>query len=200
MNYNEKFNELDLISGEKYPHHDIGIARLFHDLHKNMLCFVSETKSWYVFNRRWVKDEENLAAMEHCKDFAESLIAYGEKCFEEDPETVIFKKYTLRFHSRTQRKSLLSDARSIAPKSLNDFDKNKLLFNCINGTLDLRTMTLRSFAAEDYITMISKVKYVVGAVSKRWESFISEVMCGDAEANLCYGHKMVIEENSYFVE
>jgi len=165
-----------------YLNNDIGIARLFFNLHNTVVCYVIESKAWYTYTGRlWYKDEGSLAVMERCKNFVESLAQYAEQIDDGSDESKAFIKYTAGFHSRKRREALLSDARSIAPKSLTAFDRDKMLFNCQNGTFCLNDMMLHPHKPEDYITKISRVKYAEGAVCERWEQFIGEVMCGDAD-------------------
>ena len=65
--------------------------------------------------------------------------------------------------------------------SLTDFDRNKLLLNCLNGTYSLSEMTLLPHNPADYIIKKAWVNFKPGAVCERWERFISEVMCGDKD-------------------
>jgi putative DNA primase/helicase len=158
------------------------MAQLFFDIHKGAIRYVVEPKSWFSYTgKRWIKDEGGFSAMEMCKSFAQGLLDYAESKNCGDEESKAFIKYTSGFHSRKRREGLLSDARSILPVSLAAFDRDKLLFNCANGTLSLSDRTLRPHSAEDYITKITKVKYAEGASCSRWEQFISEVMQGDTE-------------------
>lgn len=57
----------------------------------------------------------------------------------------------------------------------------KSLFNANNGTIDLRTGTLRPFSKEDYLTKISPVDFIPGAKAPRWEQFLGEIFNGDEE-------------------
>lgn len=100
---------------------------------------------------------------------------------ERHNERKAFIKYAGGFHSRRRREGLLSDARSIAPKSLAAFDSNRTLFNCQNGTVNLQNFGLQKHRPEDYITKISKARFDTDARCPRWEQFIGEVMCGDAD-------------------
>ena len=112
-------------NNSNYLNNDIGIARLFFNLHNAVICYVVESKAWYTYKGGlWVKDEGGLAIMEQCKDFAESLAQYAEKIDDGSVESKAFIKYTAGFHSRKRREALLSDARSIAPKSLTAFDRD----------------------------------------------------------------------------
>jgi len=117
--------------------------------------------------------------MELCKSFVQALARYAKALDDGSEESKEYTKYTAGFHTRRKRDGLLFDARSIAPKSLNAFDCNRLMFNCQNGTLNLKDMVLHSHAPTDYLTKIASVKYSAGANCERWERFINEVMCGD---------------------
>ena len=55
------------------------------------------------------------------------------------------------------------------------------LFNVQNGTVDLRTGTLRPHNPTDLITFISPVSYDPAALCPTWERFLSEVFAGDAD-------------------
>lgn len=182
MDYMTLFTEKNLMDNPGYRHNDIGMARLFYDLHNAAICYIIEAKTWYIYRGRfWKKDEGGLFAMELCKDFAQALIAFAESQDDGSDESKLFTKYVTGFHSRRRRESLLSDARSIAPKSLNAFDHDRLLLNCQNGTFNLREMKLRPHSAADYITKMARAKYVEDAACERWDVFISEIMCGDMD-------------------
>ena len=176
MDYFSLLKEKNIKSNPEYPHNDISIARLFYDLHSAVICYVVEAKSWYTYTgKRWTKDEGGLLVMELCKDFSQALMKYAIVINDESEEGKAFMKYTSGFHSRRRREGLLSDARSIAPKTLADFDRDKLLFNCQNGTFSLSELALRPHSAEDFITKVSRVIYNAGAVCERWERFINRL-------------------------
>ena len=61
---------------------------------------------------------------------------------------------------------------------MKDLDRDRELFNCTNGTLDLRTFTFREHEPADFITKVSPVIYDPKANCPRWDQFISEVMQG----------------------
>jgi putative DNA primase/helicase len=143
---------------------------------------VVESKTWYSYTgKRWVKDEGGLWVMERCKEFAQAYRKYAESLDDGSEESKAFIKYATGFHTRRKREGLLSDARSIAPKSIANFDRDRMLLNCINGTLSLKDFDLKPHNAGDYITKITRVKYDHTAKCTRWEKFVDEVMCGDAD-------------------
>lgn len=64
------------------------------------------------------------------------------------------------------------------------FDRDPWLFNCPNGTLDLRTGDLRPHDRADLITRTSPVPYVKGAQAPRWRRFLHEVFPGPEGATI----------------
>lgn len=62
-----------------------------------------------------------------------------------------------------------------------ELDQDPWLLNCLNGTLDLRTGTLRPHCREDLITRLVPVEYYPHAAAPRWERFLREVFRQDAE-------------------
>lgn len=54
---------------------------------------------------------------------------------------------------------MLKDAQSVYPVLLSDFDSDPYLFNCQNGTLDLRTRAFHAHTAADMLSTISGVEY-----------------------------------------
>ncbi|MCL2699943.1 MAG: nucleoside triphosphatase, partial [Defluviitaleaceae bacterium] len=179
MDYLSLFKEKNIEGSAIYSRDDIGVARLFYDLHSGVVRYVVEAKTWYVYNgQRWLKDDGGLRVMELCKSFVQAFDEYARNIGGKDED---FIKYAAKLKSRRKREGILSDAKSIEPMSLSAFDKNKYLFNCINGTLDLECFGLRPHSSEDYITKIARVRYDHEAECPRWEKFVDEVMCGDTE-------------------
>ena len=167
---------------EKYPHNDIGIAQLYYDLHCGTICYVIESKSWYIYTgKRWAKDECGLRVMEMCKAFVIALVVHAKSIDDGGDESKAYIKYVSSFHSRRKREGLLSDAKSIMPKSLAHFDSDRYLFNCQNGTLNLQNFALQPHRAEDFTTKIAGVKYDYAAQCPRWDKFINEIMCDDVD-------------------
>ena len=97
--------------------------------------FVKEAEQWFAFDgRRWEKDIGGYVTAELCKEFVTAFGEYVSHCCADDSE---FVKYAAKLTSHYRRNGILSDARSIAPLMLADFDSHKTLLNLNNGTLDL---------------------------------------------------------------
>jgi putative DNA primase/helicase len=63
----------------------------------------------------------------------------------------------------------------------NVLDCDPLLFNVLNGTLDLRTGTLRDHDPEDFITKLAPVEFGPEATCPRWGGFLDRIFGGDEE-------------------
>jgi len=179
-----KLPDLHPEKNNRYPWNDIGWGNLFADWYREKARYVPERKKWYVFNGRvWEPDTGNLKVMELCKKLADDLVCYALS-LPEGAERDSYRKTVEWWQQRNHRETILKDAASVYPLKLSDFDADPYLFNCKNGTLDLRTRELRPHSAGDMLTQISGASYDPGARSPAWEKFISEVMQDDNGAIL----------------
>jgi putative DNA primase/helicase len=178
MDYIERIKAAGFGQNPAYPQNDIGIARLFYDLHSSRLRYVIEPKTWFAYDTgRWTQTKGFFRAAELCKDFTQAFSEYAN-FNSDDPD---FRKYAAKLTGRRNREGILNDTRTIAPMSISDFDRDRLLFNCPNGTLDLRNFGLRPHNPADFITKMSGAKFDHRAEFPRWAVFIDEVMCGDID-------------------
>ena len=118
--------------------------------------------------------------MELCKALANALMRYALDIHDEHKRKS-YIDFCRKWQSRHMRITILSDAQSVYPISMQEFDSDRFLFNCANGTLDLRTMEFREHSAEDRLTKITPTEYDPHAYSERYSRFISEIMSGDME-------------------
>ena len=173
--------ELAPAENDRYPWNDIGNGRLFADVFKDIASFVPERKQWFIYDgTRWASDTGSLKAMELCKALANALMRYALDIHDEHKRKS-YIDFCRKWQSRHMRITILSDAQSVYPISMQEFDSDRFLFNCANGTLDLRTMEFREHSAEDRLTKITPTEYDSLAYSDRYSRFISEIMSGDTE-------------------
>lgn len=62
-----------------------------------------------------------------------------------------------------------------------DLDKGRFLLNCRNGTVDLRTGTLRPHDRADLLTHDTEIPYSPTAACPTWTRFLLDVFAGDAD-------------------
>ena len=184
LDFNElvtQLTELQPESNARYKGSDLGNGRLFADVFKDIARYVPERKKWYVYDGiRWKDDVGSMKVMELSKDLADALLMYATTIKEEHVRTAFVKSAT-KWQQRKFRETYLKEAQSVYPVSMNQFDANRYLFNCKNGTLNLITKEFCEHRAEDYITKLAPVNYVPFAKSERFETFIDEITSGDKE-------------------
>ena len=165
-------------ASDRYGWHDIGNGYLFADWYKDRARYVPERKKWFIYNGKiWEPDTGNLRAMELCKKLADELAVYALSIPDERQRND-YLDFVRHWQRRNYRETVLKDAASVYPARLADFDKDLFLFNCLNGTLDLRTGNFGAHSPEDMLSKLSGVSYDPAARCERWERHISEVMEG----------------------
>ena len=181
--------ELESLAPERAPRYgptDVGNANLFADVYYDWLRYVPQRKMWYLFTgKRWEPDLGGLRTMELCKELAEMLYLYTRRIDDRTPTihgtSQQLVKAADRWRQRHAREVVLKDAQGVYPTPLDAFDRDPWLFNCRNGTLDLRTGEFREHDPADMLTLLGGVDYVPGARSRLWEDTVREVMGGDQD-------------------
>lgn len=168
---------LDPVHNSRYVNTDIGNGRLYADIFKPVARYVPQRKKWFIFDgKRWTSDVGSLKAMELCKNLADVLLYYSSSIADEKTRLDYLKECCGKWQNRHYREIYLKEAESVYPIEYSTFDSNKYLFNCNNGTLNLKTFEFYKHKSEDYITKISKTDYDQNAIYPRFNSFILEIM------------------------
>lgn len=175
-----KLSDLQPEVNKRYAWNDIGNGYLFADWYRDIARYVPERKKWYVYDGVcWRPDIGNLRAMELCKKLADALVIYALS-LPEGGKKDDYREFVERWQKRYNRETILKDAAGVYPLRMEAFDKDPYLYNCKNGTIDLRTREFRPHSPADLLTMVSGVKYDPAARCERWEQVVKETMQGDA--------------------
>jgi putative DNA primase/helicase len=147
-------------------------------------------KSWMTWDgSRWGRDnkgeiielaKEVVAAMwrEAAMAMEEAeAIADEEKKAKAMARAAKFRGWVLSSESKGQIENMIFLAQSQPPIPIlpDEFDRDPYLFNCQNGTIDLRDGKLREHRKEDFLTKISPVEFDPKARAPRWEQFEREI-------------------------
>lgn len=170
---------------KKFTIDDKGLSRLLGKVCKDIMRYNTTEGEWYYYgNEVWCKNKAMVEKI--VKYFSDTLSAYVHN--ENSDEAVrakIAKLGVLR-----NRKSLLEDTQCEIPISRNAFDSDIYLFNCKNGTLNLKNFVFSQHNAGDMLSKISNVVYDPNAVSELWVKFIDDVMQGN-KAKIEYLQKIL---------
>ena len=174
---------------KKYSTDDLGAARLFADVYRERALYVQEHKAYSVYDGRVWKPgtKDDLPARRLAKKLAEfvcDMIPPPPK--SEDGSAVVdewaaYRKHYFKYRSLKYRETQLKDAHDELFTSSNAFDRQPLLFNCKNGTLDLQSGTLRPHDPADMLSKAANVNYDPTARCERFVQFVDEITEGNKD-------------------
>lgn len=161
---------------------DSGNAELFGELSADRFRFVHTAKSWYIYRGKfWERDTTNQSlAADQVRTIGAALSSYTAGLADEKIRAD-YGKFVAKWGSLKTRETVLRDAATL-PRlcvGVEAFDRDPYLFNCLNGTIDLRTGEFREHRPDDLLSRIAGVFYDPAARCARWELFVEEITCGD---------------------
>lgn len=182
-------NQLKPLKAEQQQWNDKTAASMFATLNRPFCRYDTTARSFRIYNGCvYLLDSEGMYPRKIAKVFADALIEYGST-IKDEKLRLQFSEWALRYTQLRFRENLLKDCRDELFISADDLDKDNDLFNCLNGTLNLRTMEFRGHRSSDLLTKVARVEFEANARSERWERFINEITCGD-KALGCYLQKL----------
>jgi putative DNA primase/helicase len=161
---------------------DLGNAERLAKYYGHILHYCYERKRWLVWNRRvWEWDMgDKITAL--AKETVRNI--YDEAADEPDEK----RRKELASHAKSSESDhrinamiSLAESESGIPVKVTELDTNPWLFNCLNGTIDLRTGQLLPHRKEDLLTIIVAVEYHPDAPCPRWLTFLNRVTDGNTE-------------------
>jgi putative DNA primase/helicase len=161
---------------------DIGNGQRLAMLHGRDLRFLPAASCWLVWDgNRWRRDE--LREVDRrAKATALSIFEEARAMSDGEARTALYR-HAISSQSDPRIRAMLKRAEAEEGVALRHsaLDTDPWLLNVANGTLDLRTKTLRPHRREDFITRLAPVAYDARAQCPRWERFLSEIMAGDRD-------------------
>ena len=157
---------------------DTGNAERFAELRGADVRFVPEWRKFVVWNGvRWPEDTGSIRVLEMTKGVARSFLIDAHAC-NDDKRRAAIVSHALRSEQEPKRRAMIALIKAEPPISLphDSFDKDPMLLNVLNGTIDLRTGRLKPHDRQDLITRLLSVPYDEAATCPRWESFLREVL------------------------
>lgn len=152
---------------------DLGNAERIADAYRDQLRWVDGLE-WLTWDgRRWKRDTSYEA--QRIAVAAIRAIAAEAATHPEGSKAVI--RHALKSESANGIANALKLLRGIPGMAhpVGDFDREPWLLNCENGTLDLRTATLRPHRPEDLITKLAPVAWDATASSAEFDAFLARV-------------------------
>jgi P4 family phage/plasmid primase-like protien len=187
-------------TSENFHLTDWGNARRFIHQHGRDLHYIDAWAMWLRYvGQQWELDRIRATEAQAKQVIAmvfrrasrliaqmETRIASGDENTRDELEKQLTQliavlKWSLKSESAPRIKAMVELAKSepniaIPPERL---DADPWLLNCLNGTLDLRTGTLRPHCREDLLTKMCPVAYDSHAQCPLWLKFLREIMAGN---------------------
>jgi putative DNA primase/helicase len=140
-------------------------------------------KKWFVWGNTHWKVDNSKAVEQMAKKSIMRLYNAAADMDSKSQEFDLLLKHIKKSLSNTGLKAMVERAQSEQgiPVDPSDFNKDKMLFNALNCTIDLRTGKTRPHSKEDMINKISPVVYDPDAQAPTWDKFLDQIMAGDKE-------------------
>lgn len=146
--------------------------------------YIAERGKWIRWDgKRWAFDVGEVLLMAKSKLIAREFLAEALAGVKQgDRRASDWTKFAGTAQRRQARRNFVDLGKSEPGMAIpfDEFDRDRYLINCANGTLDLRTGTLRPHRREDKITRLLPWPFEPDATCPRWEKFLAEVL-PDAE-------------------
>lgn len=156
-------------------------SKLFADTYKDTNKFNVTLNEWMYYDGKiWIEDTKSMNISSKAEEFYDNLKIYANS-IENDDIKEKFLKYISKFGHYSNRVNLICDSKNIYYISHNDLDNNDDLFNCQNGTLNLKTLEFKQHNSNDMLTKISNVVYNPSAKATRFTEFLDEVFENNKE-------------------
>lgn len=161
---------------------DVGNAQRFLDHFGGVARYVHKNRRWYLWDGKLWAPDETLKIRELAKETVRRIEAEAVRIDDLAVKNAIYK-HCLASETSQNISDLIEMAKSLPPIAAvpEDFDKDKMLLNCQNGTIDLRTGTRKPHDKGDFTTKILYVAFDPDAKAPRFEQFLDEIFLGDAE-------------------
>ncbi len=162
---------------DSYHWTDLGNAQRLKDTYGDRFRYCHPMNNWLVWdNTRWNLDQEAWIEQVGARGVLKQLFEEANNIEDNDKRRDKLS-LALKMQNAGRIAGMITLAKSepgipILPEIL---DKDKMLFNVQNGTIDLRTGKLRPHSKDDYITKISPVIYDDKATCPTWTAFLNKI-------------------------
>lgn len=151
--------------GEIYT--QIVIADSFRDTYVDEWAYNIDQKKWFFWNGQYWQLDEKDQVKNVARDFLKGELAVI-LTMPVGRDVVTLTKFIVGLNTARGIRDILAIAAPGMTIKDRDLDTQPYLLNCLNGTLNLKTMEFREHQIEDYISKITGVKYDKEATCPRW--------------------------------
>jgi putative DNA primase/helicase len=159
---------------------DLGNAERFAAFAGDRFRYVHAWGAWLFYDgKRWTRDADG-GATRWCRDTLRAVAAEAGTLAEPAARDQL-RKHALDSEAAARINAMTTLAQALLPVATDALDRDPDLLNVANGTLDLRSGTLRPHDRADLLTRLAPVAYDPEARCPRWDAFLLRCMGGDGE-------------------
>ena len=163
-----------------HPFTDQGNARRIVSAFGHNLLYVDRWDRWYIWDGvRWRNDD--ILEVHRFATKAIHGIWWESQAAPSRSAADLAERWWIASQSAGRHAAAISLARATVPAEFDQFDRHNELFNAANGTIDLRTGSLRQPNREDRITARSLVKFDPVAKCPTWMRTLNQVFTSDPD-------------------
>ena len=168
---------------------DLGNAERLDSRHGDDILFCFQTGKYMIWSgQNWQPNDsgeitrKTINTINHIWDEARA-INIEESDDPESAEKIKDKltNWALQSQSRGRIDAARDLIKSMRPVTVDQLDNDIYLFNCRNGTVDLRTGTLRQHNRNDRLTLVAPVEFYDDAECPLWLRFLDRIMDGNPD-------------------
>lgn len=165
-----------------YRYTDAGNAARLLDGNRDRIRFVSRWGRWLVYDgTRWRLDHADTVVSHLAAQIGAQLVGRVPEVYAQPDKLRPLLAHVRRAESASGIAATLTLAASVPGVAIDHeaLDADPWLLNVANGTVDLRTGTLRPHDPADLLTMRAPVNYDPNAHARAWEAFLARVLPDD---------------------
>ena len=160
-----------LLDTDRFHATDTGNAMRFETLYRGEVHYSDKT-GWLVWSgQRWERDSQEAAIGRAVR----MVLAIGARAANLDNKDMIRFMKECEGQRRLNAMTGIAKSQGSIPTSPDKFDADPWLLNVRNGTIDLKTGTLREHRREDLITKLAPVDYDPDAPCPLFDAFLQKV-------------------------
>jgi P4 family phage/plasmid primase-like protien len=171
-------DSVEISSNEIIPLTDLGNAERLKSHFGDRLRFVTRWGRWIIWNGKFWGQDFSGSVNYFAGQTAKRIHAEAEDCSTLEEQKKI-NHHAIKSQSKRSIDAMVNLARHHLAIEPDQLDQDFMLFNCENGTLDLRTGELLPHKANNFITKNCGIEFDPEAKAPRWDKFLNEVMQGD---------------------
>jgi putative DNA primase/helicase len=170
------------VKESRFSFTDLGNAKRFAQAHGKDVRFCHAWRKWLLWDgRRWVSDDTGEIRRRAKRTAIDILVEARNESEDQQRKQVLAWQKQSEFEHRMRALISLAESEEGIPIRVEDLDRDPMLFNCQNGTLDLVTEEFREHRRGDLIMKLAPVIYDEDAECPQWLEFLDRITSGNKE-------------------